>query len=121
MARLGIPLDPGALDQRVTIQYRIDGSSTTGYPVEDWTTTASRTVWMARQAISGMERIAAQQVSAKADMRFVMSYRADMDPDLVDVVKDRRLVFQGRTFNITSAMQMGAKAAIELTAVAKVG
>ena len=118
---LGVPLDPGALDQRVTIQYRVDGVSESGFPVEDWTTTASRTVFMARVPLSGMERVAAQQVSAKYDTRFVMHYREDMDPDLVDVAKDRRLVFQGRVFNITGAQQLGAKAAVELTAVAKVG
>lgn len=120
--RLGIPLDPGALDQRVTIQYRTDGVSESGFgQVDDWTTTTSRTVWMARVPVTLREKVTAQQVSASADLRFVMHYRADMDPDLVDVAKDRRLVFQGRVFNITGAEPMGAKAAITLLAIAKVG
>jgi len=119
--RLGVPLDPGSLDRRVTIQFRSDGSTESGMPVEDWTTTPSVTVFMARMAVGGMERVNTHQVSARAETRFVMHYRADMDPDLVDVAKDRRLSFQSRIYNITSAQQMGAKAAIELTALAKVG
>jgi SPP1 family predicted phage head-tail adaptor len=119
--RLGLPIDQGALDRRVTIQYRTDGDSDSGFPTEDWTTTTSVTVFMAAVPLSGMERVAAEQVSARYDTRWVMHYRADMDPYLVDVAKDRRLSYQGRIYNVTGAEMMGNKAAISLTTVAKVG
>lgn len=122
MPRLDVPIDPGALDRRVTIQYRTDGSSTSGFGVvEDWTTTQSVPVYMARIPLFGMERVHGQQVSAKFDTRWVMHYRTDMDPDTVDVAKDRRLVYQGRVYNITGAQMLGHKAGIELTTIAKVG
>lgn len=119
--RLGLPLDPGALDRRVTIQYRSDGDSDSGFPTEDWTTTTAQTVSMGAVPLTGVERVAANQVSAKATMRWVMHYRADMDPYLVDVAKDRRLVYEGRIYNVTGAEMLGMKAALALTTVAKVG
>lgn len=119
--RLDVPLDPGALDRKVTIQYRSDGDSESGFPTEDWTTTASVTVFMARTPLTGMERVHANQVSAKYDTRWVMHYRTDMDPDVYDVAKDRRLVYQGRIYNVVGAQMLGHKAGIELTTVAKVG
>jgi len=119
--RLDVPIDPGSLDRRVTIQYRIDAATESGMPVDDWTTTASATVFMGRMAVGARERVQTHQVSAMAETRWVMHYRADMDPDLVDVAKDRRLTYQGRIHNILTATLLGAKAAIELTSVAKVG
>lgn len=41
-----------------------------------------------------------------------------MDPDLVDVPKKRRLSYQGRIYDITSASVEGRKEAIRLTTLA---
>jgi hypothetical protein len=44
-----------------------------------------------------------------------MYYRADMDPDLVDVPKARRLVFGGRVHDIAAAQHLGRREGIELS------
>jgi hypothetical protein len=48
-----------------------------------------------------------------------MHYRADMDPELIDVPKKRRLKFQGRVHNIVHAEHVGRKDGIELTTSAQ--
>lgn len=119
MAPLPGPREPGARDRYVAIQQvtRSDGAS--GMPVETWTTLVSE--WMAKEDASGVERVLGGQVSARVDTTWEMPYRADMDPDLVDVAKDRRLVYQGRTYNILGGQQVGLKAGIALTTLAKTG
>lgn len=111
-------MEPGDRDRRVTIQYRRDGTSTTDFPVDDWDTTRSRTVWMGRADLRGAEKLAATGVQASYDARWTMGYREDMDPDLVDVPKGRRLVYQGRVLDIVWAQHIGRKDGIELGTIA---
>jgi len=111
-------LEPGDRDKRVVIQYRRDGTSTTEFPVDDWARTRRLTVWMAKEDLRGAERLQAMQVQSAYDGRWVMGYRTDMDPDLLDVTKDRRLVYQGRVLNIVAGRTLGRKDGIELTTIA---
>ncbi len=106
-------------DRYVTVQFRADADSTTGFPVDDWDATRSRSVPMARQErdpvdFRGGEIRAALQTQAAVETRWVMRYRVDMDPDLVDVARNRRLVYQGRVLDILSAEHIGRKAFVEL-------
>lgn len=108
-----LPIEPGHLDRRVTIQQATNGVDEAGAPLQTWTTLA--TVWMGRDHIRGMERVQAGMAQSAYDARWLMHYRADMDPDLVDVPKDRRLVFGGRVHEIVGAQHVGRKQGIELT------
>ena len=110
-------------DRYVTVQYRTDGDSATNFPVDDWDVTRSRRVAMQRQelerfAFQGDESRNALQVHASAETRWMMRYRTDMDPDLVDVARNRRLVYQGRVLDIVSAEHIGRKDFIEFRVVA---
>lgn len=102
-----LPIEPGHLDRRVTIQQATNGVDEAGAPLQVWTTLA--TVWMGRDHIRGMERVQAGMAQSAYDARWLMHYRADMDPDLVDVPKDRRLVFGGRVHEIVGAQHVGRK------------
>ena len=109
-----LPIEPGHLDRRVTIQQATNGVDEAGAPLQVWTTLA-RSVPMGCEAIRGMERVQAGMAQSAYDARWTMHYRADMDPELVDVPKDRRLVFRGRVHEIVAAQHLGRKAGIELT------
>lgn len=114
-----VPMDAGERDRYVLIQQRseTDAADTSGLPVETWTTLAS--VWMSRQELKGAERFAAQQLTGSAVTRWEMPYLASMDPELVNVPKLRRLVYQQRVFDITSADHVGRKDGIELLTLAR--
>lgn len=103
-------IDPGERDRLVTIQQAATADA--GFPTETWTALVD--AWMGKQQISGRERFAAAQVSAPFDTRWEMAYRADMDPELVDVPKARRLVYQGRVHDIVSADLIGRRDGVEL-------
>ena len=108
------PLGSGARDQWVTIQARPeDPTGDSGFPTEgEWTTLA--TVAMARDDIDAREIARGAEERAIGTVRWELPYRADMDPDLVDVPKLRRLVYLARSFDILSATPIGRHRAIEL-------
>jgi head-tail adaptor len=104
----------------VTIQQApsTDATEDSGFPSEEWTTLATN-VWMSRRSLSGDERFTAGQLSSKAQLEWGMSYRADMDPDLVDVPKLRRLVYQGATYDILSADHVGRKDGVTMITLSR--
>lgn len=108
-----IPMDPGERDQPVAIQQRAVTKGPSGFAVESWTSLALL-VWMRRDDLKGHERFVAHQVSAPAETRWELGYRADMDPEVVDVTADRRLVHRGRVYDITHGSLIGARQGIEL-------
>lgn len=108
-----IPFDPGERNRPVTIQQLTESVGTGRVPVETWTTLAAK-VWMARRDMRSGERFAAAQISATVDTRWEMAYRADMDPELVDVPKRRRLVAHGVVYDIAEASVIEGRAGIEL-------
>jgi len=113
-------LDAGQRDHLVTIEAVTDGVDSEGAPTETWTTLVAN-MPAARYGVQGWERFNADQISARHDARWELNYRLDMDPDLVDVPKARRLVCRGRTHDIVSASIIGRKAGLELLTIAKVG
>jgi hypothetical protein len=118
-------VDPiGARRRLVTVEQLDEARRSSGYPGEDWSTLCS--VYMAREDFGGQggarrERFVADQVAAVVETRWQMAYRADMDPERIDVPKRRRLVAEGRVYNVTSASIVGNRAAIELLTQAAVG
>lgn len=100
----------------MTIEQVTDSVGTSGAPVETWVALTGE--WMSKDDTRGLERLQAMQVAAKFDTYWTMPYRADMDPELVDVPKKRRLLYQGRYYDITSATVIGLKAGIEMQTLA---
>jgi len=106
--------DAGKRDRYVTVQQRpttdaVDGS---GAPTETWTTLYGG--YFERRPIGGRERFDAHQKSAPYDTRWIGHYRADMDRDLVNVPKLRRLVYKSRVYDIVDAQTTGRNDGIEL-------
>lgn len=114
-----IPMEPGERDRAVTIQQMTE-TVVKGVPKEIWSTLAG-TVWMRRMGMKASERFTAQQTKGAADTQWEMGYRADMDPELVDVVKYRRLLYQGRVYDITGADLIGRREGIELVTLSGSG
>lgn len=113
-------IDTGQRDKLVTIQQLVEGRGTSGFPTNTWTTLAAG-VFMAREDADGSERFDADQLQAVADARWTLLFRDDMDPEAVDVPKQRRLLYRGRTYNIISARALGRRDSIELRTEASVG
>lgn len=109
-------LNAGTLDREVTIE-QLQTEGAPGYPVESWVTLEAG-VWMSKQDIRGNERFRASQLSANFDTRWQLQWRDDMDPNVIDVPKTRRLVFAGRTYDITAAMEIGRQEGVELLTIA---
>ena len=110
---------PSTGDRRYYV--RIDQLTTTsgpsGAPVPVWTVLAYE--WMAKGDLQGTERFTADQIAAGSVTRWVMPWRATMDPDTVDVPATRRLQFKARAYDIQSAQTLARLPVwIELVTVA---
>jgi len=106
-----IPIGAGARDRWVTIQARPAGDShDSGFPTDEWTDLA--VVAMAREDLEAVEGVRGAQTIAIATTRWELPYRADCDPELVDVPQSRRLLFHGRVYDILSATPIGRHVAL---------
>jgi SPP1 family predicted phage head-tail adaptor len=110
----------GQRDVLVTIEGLTEGAAASGLPTETFAELGSP-VWMHKRQASGNERFGADQWSASATTVWEMPYRCDMDPDLVDVAKQRRLTYKGRVYNIVGAALLRRGGPIQITTLAKVG
>lgn len=115
-------IDPGERPFMVRLEQRsaTDEVDDSGAPTETWTTLVAN-MPASKDVMSTRERFMSYQLSASADTRFVINYRLDMDPDLIDVPKLRRIVHRDRVYDITGAETIGYREGIELKALAKVG
>lgn len=109
-------LNAGDLDREVVIETLTESAGSSGFPVETWA--SLDTVWMQKLNATETERFKSAQISAPLVVRWHMYYRSDMDPDGVDVVKTKRLNYQGRLYDITSAVELGRQEGIELVTLA---
>lgn len=116
MAQRITPIEPGELTRRVTLEQATDAVGTGGFPVETWTTLATASASL--KTVSARERLTRDQVGAPFTTRWELQYRADMDPELVDVPKLRRLTYQGRVHDIVEASVIGQRWGIELVTLA---
>ena len=124
MAFRKIPMEAGERDRIVLIQQRtaadpVDASGAPD-PTAGWTTLVAQ-MPAARSDLSGWEQFRSNQMSARADTRWEINYRADMDPTLVDVPKLRRLLVSSRVHDITYASVIGRNEGIELVTLARSG
>lgn len=97
----------GKRNRLITIEQVADSVDSSGFPVETWTPLA--VVWAALTPESGQERYAGNQLTAPFETRWDVPYKADWDPELVDVCKVRRLVYEGRAYDIRHAERTGMK------------
>jgi head-tail adaptor len=115
----------GQRQRLLTIEQCTDTTGPSSFPVEAWTLLAQE--WAAFTAvgggglIGGGEAFVADQVAGTATATWTIRYRADCDPELLEVVKRRRLVFSGRVFDIVAAAQIGRRQGLEFRTIAKVG
>lgn len=112
-----IPMESGERDRVVTIQQLTETLATSNFPTENWTTLKAG-VYMRKIDNKQYERVKSDQIAAAFDTQWEMPYLASMDPDLVDVAKKRRLIYQDRVFLIVGASQIGRREGIELLTVA---
>lgn len=110
--------DAGAMDREVVIQQLAESAGSSGFPVETWTS-LGEPEWMEKLSTTGGERFVAAQSAAQVQTRWRMYWREDMDPDSVDVQKKRRLLYQGRIYDITGVIETGRREGIELMTMAR--
>lgn len=116
-----IPMDAGERDRIITIQTCTDSEDGSGMPIETWTTLQGcAQIFASKNEPRGEEKYGPDQLSASSVTRWEMAYRADMDPDLVNVPKVRRVLYQGRVHDIIEASEIGRKEGVELITLAKV-
>ena len=106
----------GERDVLVSIEQATEAIAPTGFAVETFTPLAPPT-WMRRATLPQAGRgepFVADQVVERVVLRWRMPYRPDMDPERVDVVKLRRLIYAGKTHDILEATLIGRREQIEL-------
>jgi SPP1 family predicted phage head-tail adaptor len=107
----------GQMDRLVTIQKAVETKDATSKaPRMTWSTLGTAYMW--RRDARGRERFTADQLSAAGDTVWRTHFREDMDPEIIDVPKHRRLRYRGRTYEITSATHLGMRDGIELVPIA---
>ena len=63
----------GMLNQRITVEQRVEGQDEAGQPFEDWLPYLS--AWAAVYPLRGREVIAADAVASITDVRVILRYR----------------------------------------------
>jgi len=111
-------MEPGERTALITLQEKTLSRGVSGAPVETWSTLVAN-VWARRMAIDPIradygEKFISHQVIAQPQSTWEIGYRADMDPLLVDVASERRLVYMNRPYNIVAGDTIGAQEGIEL-------
>lgn len=118
------PASAGTRDRLVTMQKLGDAQAAmSGLPKQ--VVVSTFTMWAARTDLDNSgwsrERSLGNQLSARMETEWSMAYRADLDPELVDVAKAFRLVYEGREHDIVIATQIGRRQGIKLTTTVRVG
>lgn len=104
---------PGPMRHRVTLQHRVTGVDAAGGVRDVWEKFATR--WASMDRAAGSEVWASAQRSGRVPAVFRLRYLAGVEPGM-------RLLFDGRTHNILSAVdQEGRKAELLITAEELVG
>jgi SPP1 family predicted phage head-tail adaptor len=103
----------GPLDRRITLQRATRAQDATGQEVETWATLAE--VWGSKRDVSDSERVAAAEVSAEITTRFQIRW----DSSWSDLNPKDRVVYNGRTYDISSVKEIGRREGLEITAAAR--
>lgn len=116
-------LNAGTLVHQVTIQQltETDAVDSSGAPAETpWTTlcVAPMGRLLSMRTERGAETVKANELSAVVATRWTMRYLPTMDPDLVDVQKLRRLLYQGRVYDIVAIEPMDRRVGFVIRTIA---
>jgi len=95
----------GLRNRLVTIQQLTESKGPSGFPVESWV--ALTTVYASKNDETGQERFTTSQLSSPFDTTWQVPYLSTLDPELLNVPKKRRLIYQGRVHDIVSASPVG--------------
>lgn len=109
-------LSAGSRTEWVTVERFTEQTTPSKIPGGTWAEYAR--VPMSRRTQAADERITASIPSAYLSTVWTTRYRPDLDPDLVDVPKYRRLVLDGRRYDIKAADLIGRRRGIELLTLA---
>ena len=93
-------IDPGRLNQRVTLQTRSAGTDAMGQAAEAWVNVA--TVWAQAMPLRGREFFAAAQVQQEHSVKFTLRWRDG-------VTLTSRLVWRGQAYDITGITDLGGR------------
>lgn len=94
-------MNPGRLRHRVTIQKSQISQDELGNNIETWIDWA--TVWANIRPVSGREYFQAAATNSEDNVRINIRYRSGIDPLRM------RVVYNGRTFNIISAIDLNER------------
>lgn len=107
----------GQRDARIVVQQLTESAGESRFPVESWSTLV--TLFATKYDFAGDEGFKAGQATTSLHTRWEIPYRADIDPDLLDVPKKRRVLYAGREYDVIAAANIGRQQAIELVTVAR--
>jgi SPP1 family predicted phage head-tail adaptor len=93
------------MDMKATVQTPTETTNGIGEPVQSWSTFATR--WIAVLPLSGNEAMQAMATEGNVTHRVRMRYTPGLKPKM-------RLVADGRTFEIMSAVERGRREEHEL-------
>lgn len=88
-------MNPGTLDQRVSLERLEQGQDEIGQPIEAWTVLA--TVWAAVEPQAGREFVAAGAAQTELTTKVRIRYRPG-------ITSGDRVTHNGRVYNITSVV-----------------
>ena len=117
----GTAASAGEREFYITIQQLTEDQADSNFPTEAWTPLTK--AWARRDFVTMDERTNADQLSTTVVQRWEIPYLVSMDPDRVDVAKQRRISYLNRTYDILSAEMLprASGRSIVLTTLAKVG
>ena len=104
-------MNPGDLDQRVTLQSKSVTRAANGEEVVTWTDVA--TVWAQVEPIRGREFFAAAQMADSIDHRVVVRYRAG-------IAREMRVLWGAVALDIVTVIARGRRESVELMCVSGV-
>lgn len=113
----------GKRNVSVIVQQRSVGIDEAEATFDTWT--PLRTVMVSKEDMplnDSREQFKGNQLSARMETAFGLPYNADMDPDLIDVAAERRILHGTRIYDITRAvLERAGGRGIILYTIAKVG
>jgi len=106
-------MQAGQIDRRITIQRATVAQDATGQEVSSWSNLA--TVWAGKQDVSDTERIASAEVQATITTRFQIRWSSAV----ADVNPKDRLIYAGKTYDISAVKEICRREGLELSAAAR--
>jgi len=121
MAKMRLkPINPGELNRVITFQTQTSVTGSGGFPTDVWVD--SFDVMARKVDLRGDERFSAGQLSSPFDTMWQTWYREDLDPDLIDVQKEFRIVHRSRIYDIVRVAPIemwSMRHGIEIETIAK--